>query len=69
MPLLTLEAGFTVTLEAIDPATGATVTGVTLSNVSILATNIVPGDVSGPSEPLPDAPIAFTFPIGSEVIG
>lgn len=43
MPMLTLDAGCTVTLEAIDPLTGANVTGVTVSAVAIYGVNQTPG--------------------------
>jgi hypothetical protein len=53
MPPMTLNAGCTVTVEAIDPDTGATVTGVTVSQVAIYATNVTPGDpVTAPEETL-----------------
>lgn len=39
MPPLTLDAGCTITVEAIDSATGAAVTGVTVSQVTIYADN------------------------------
>jgi hypothetical protein len=39
LPFLTLDAGCTVTVEAIDPFTGAAVTGVTVSLVAIYAAN------------------------------
>lgn len=35
LPPLTLDAGCTVTVEAINPTTGAAVTGVTVSSVTI----------------------------------
>jgi len=37
MPQTTLDAGCTITAEAIDPATGATVAGVLISNFAIYA--------------------------------
>jgi hypothetical protein len=39
IPPLTLDAGCTITVEAIDPTTGAAVTGVTVSQVTIYADN------------------------------
>lgn len=39
IPIYTLEAGNTITVEAIDPTTGAAVTGVTVSQVTIYADN------------------------------
>jgi hypothetical protein len=39
LPLVTLDAGCTITLEAIDPDTGAAVTGVTVSAATIYADN------------------------------
>jgi hypothetical protein len=51
LPLITLDAGCTLTVEAIDPDTGAAVTGVTVSQVTIYADN---------SSTLPTAPIERT---------
>jgi hypothetical protein len=45
LPLITLDAGCTVTLEAIDPDTGAAVTGVIVSQVAIYGVNDVAVDV------------------------
>jgi hypothetical protein len=39
IPPLTLDAGCTITVEAIDPTTGAAVTGVSVSQVTIYADN------------------------------
>lgn len=39
LALMTLDAGCTITLEAIDPTTGAAVTGVTVSQAAIYADN------------------------------
>jgi hypothetical protein len=41
LPPLTLDAGCTITIEAISPTTGAAVTGVTVSQVTIYADNAV----------------------------
>lgn len=41
-PPITLDAGCTITLEAIDPDTGAAVSGVVVSGVAIAATNAAP---------------------------
>jgi hypothetical protein len=41
IPIYTLDAGCTITVEAISPTTGAAVTGVTVSNVTIYADNVV----------------------------
>jgi hypothetical protein len=43
MPIIQLDAGCTVTLEALDPTTDAAVSGVTLSNVTIYARAANPG--------------------------
>lgn len=43
LPLLTLETGCTVTVEALSPTTGAAVTGVTVAQVALYATNVQPG--------------------------
>lgn len=53
IPPMTLDAGCTITFEAIDPDTGAAVTGVTISAAAIYATNVTPGDpVTAPEETL-----------------
>lgn len=52
MPLVTLDNGMTVTFEAIDPDTGAAVTGVVISDATIKATNVVPSPA--PAEPEPE---------------
>jgi hypothetical protein len=53
LPLVTLDAGCTITFEAIDPDTGAAVTGVTISAAAIYATNVVPAEpVAAPDETL-----------------
>jgi hypothetical protein len=41
LPPLTLDAGCTITVEAIDATTGAAVSGVTVSQVTIYADNSV----------------------------
>lgn len=56
MPALTLDAGCSLTFEAIDPATGATVTGVTISSASVYGVNFAPDEDTAPSpdeDPLP----------------
>lgn len=51
-PDLVLGAGYVIRLAALNPTTGATVAGVTLSNVSIFVRNVGEGAVgdltSGP---------------------
>lgn len=44
LPFVTLDTGCTVTIEAIDPLTGAAVTGVTVSQVAIYANNDAPNE-------------------------
>lgn len=61
MPLITLDAGCTLTLEAIDPDTGAAVTGVTVSAVAIYGSNYAPPDKT----PEPESPLPVFVPIGS----
>jgi hypothetical protein len=58
LSLLTLEAGCTITLEAIDPSTGANVTGVTVSQVAIYGVNAVPTEING------NADVLFAYPFG-----
>jgi len=50
LPPLSLDAGCTITAEAIDPDTGAAVTGVTISSFTIYATNV-------DAATTPDAPV------------
>jgi hypothetical protein len=52
IPPLTLDAGCTITVEAIDPTTGAAVTGITVSNVTIYADNVVNEAVAIERSPL-----------------
>lgn len=54
MPLIVLEAGARVVLEAIDPATGLQVAGVTINGVAI---TYEPGTVTGDVPP-PDVFLA-----------
>lgn len=53
--LWTLDAGCMLIAEAIDPASGANVTGVTVSQFTIYGENVVPDDATSPgaSEALP----------------
>jgi hypothetical protein len=52
-----LSDGYAVRLTAVDPSSGATVSGVKVSNVCILATSFIPDaaqdDVGVPVAPLP----------------
>jgi hypothetical protein len=50
MPLLTLDAGCTVTFEAIDPTNGATVDGAAITQATIYAMNVA-------ESTLPPAPV------------
>jgi hypothetical protein len=50
LPAVTLDAGCTVTFEAIDPDTGAAVTGVAITQATIYATNVA-------ESTLPPAPV------------
>jgi hypothetical protein len=45
-PGLALPAGYQLRVNAIDPTSGANVTGLTVSNFSIFATNLVGTDAS-----------------------
>ena len=52
---LVLDAGYTITLDAVDPTSGAPVAGVVVSNGTVTATEI------GPRPPLdPDPPPLLT---------
>lgn len=56
LPAFTLDAGSTITFEAINPDTGAAVTGVTISSASIYGVNFTDDDQTGPAveeDPLP----------------
>ncbi len=50
---MTLDAGCTVTWEAIDPATGAAVTGVAITGATVRAVNFVDEDTPAASDVLP----------------
>jgi hypothetical protein len=52
LPFLTLEAGATITVEAVNPTTGAAVSGVTVSNVALYAANVYPSDRRSEPDPL-----------------
>lgn len=52
LPFLSLDAGCTVTFEAIDPATGAAVAGVTISQATIYATGSTPTATFDPAAPI-----------------
>lgn len=47
LPQLSLDAGCSVTFEAIDPDSGAAVAGVTISEAVVYATNAVDGATGG----------------------
>lgn len=51
LPFVTLDAGCTVTFEAIDPQTGATVTGVAITAATIYANN--DAETTLPPAPVP----------------
>jgi hypothetical protein len=55
MPLVTLENGMTVTLAAIDPATGAAITGVVISDAAVYVT------AATPDEPLAEPPVLLAY--------
>lgn len=61
MPTLTLDSGCSVTVEAIDPSTGATVTGVTVSKVAFYGLNEVPD--FGPIDPSADETLPVFVPV------
>jgi hypothetical protein len=64
LPVLTLDHGCTITAEAIDEATGAAVTGVTVSAVAIYGVNFAP-DMAGDQSP--DAtPLFVPIPASDE---
>lgn len=51
-PGITVESGYTIRLTALDPTSGAVVSGVNISQSAILATNLT----SGPSQQLQSGP-------------
>lgn len=53
LPEVTLDAGCTITFEALDPNTGATITGVVVSNAALYGVNVTDDTGAGPLEPLP----------------
>ena len=46
LPSVVLPPGAQIKFEAIDPTTGAAVTGVTVSNIAILGADLSPSDLS-----------------------
>ena len=68
MPALTLDAGCIVTFEAIDPDTGAAVTGVKIANATVYAVNIAPelDTGPGPGAPPADDELPLFVPIPAE---
>ncbi len=57
-PNLTLTAGYTVLLVALNPTTGAPVTGVTVSNVAMQVDTVLP---EPEPEPVPEFVPLFTY--------
>lgn len=53
LPAVTLDAGCTVTFEALSPTTGATITGVVVSNAALYGVNVTADDVTAGVEALP----------------
>jgi len=64
LPPVTLDAGCVVTFEAIDPNTGANVTGVTISFATLYAVN--DDAVSDVKIPTPPDPLFLPLPLGQE---
>jgi hypothetical protein len=64
-PDFDLPANFIVQLTAVDPTSGAVVSGVNISNVAIMAAPVTPDTVD--SEPLfvPTTPLWLPSPLGS----
>lgn len=60
LPEVTLDSGCTVTFEAIDPATGAAVTGVVISQASLYGVNLTDDGAPAPVEALP--PLYVSIP-------
>lgn len=53
LPEVTLDAGCTVTFEALDPSSGATITGVVVSNAALYGLNVTDDGSGEPLEALP----------------
>lgn len=60
LPEVTLSSGCTVTFEAIDPNSGATVTGVTVSQAALWGVNLTEDAAVPPAEALP--PLYVSIP-------
>ena len=60
MPVITLNSGCTVTLEAIDPASGANVTGVTVTLAAFYGLNL---DSTGTGDTLPPEALPGSEPL------
>lgn len=56
----TLSSGMSIVFEAIDPTTGAAVTGVKVSNIGIYGDT--PDDTTSPAAPEPTAPLFVPLP-------
>lgn len=61
MPVMTLDAGCTVAWEAIDPSTGAAVTGVAITQGTVRAVNFAP-NLTGETPPEEDV-LPYFVPI------
>lgn len=65
LPEMVLQPGMSVVFEAIDPASGAAVTGVKVTEVSIFGDTTSGGDTSGGSVNVTDvAPEFVPIPLG-----
>jgi hypothetical protein len=52
LPAITLDAGCSITVEAIDPSSGATVSGVVVSQVAIYGVNVTPAEALAEPPPI-----------------
>lgn len=52
-PDCVLSAGYIVRITALDPTTGATVAGVTLSDISFFVTDLIGQEIGDDAAPLP----------------
>ena len=64
-----LPPNFVVQLTAVDPTTGATVSGVTVSNIAIMADPITPGTADEISTLVPVAPLWLPEPVSAPASG
>jgi hypothetical protein len=65
-PDFDLPANFIVQLTAVDPSTGALVSGVNVSNVALIAAPVTPSTEDGGSVFVPTTPLWLPVPIADQ---